>query len=168
MKEAQERARGCAPCPSLSCPVGGSTPSSSLLRCRCWRCRPRHDAGYWGHPILDPAARPGSTSIGTRAAPKTLRARQRDPPFLHFPLSTGLCSVKPNVMQKSETLTGACARCVRSQCMIVGGFSIYQYHTFTSYQQLCSVRSLKNRLTGCPPLISIYVLGVTRAERHAA
>ena len=35
MKEAQERARGCAPCPRLSCTVGGSTPSSSLLRCRC-------------------------------------------------------------------------------------------------------------------------------------
>ena len=27
--------------------------------------------------------------------------------------------------------------------MIVGGFNIYQHHTFTSYQQLCSVRSLK-------------------------
>ena len=30
--------------------------------------------------------------------------------------------------------------------MIVGGFSIYQYHTFTSYQQLCSVRSLKKSI----------------------
>ena len=97
MKEAQERARGCAPSPSLSCTVGGSTPVSSLLRCRCWRCRPRHDARDGGEHILDPTARPGSTSIGTSAAPKTMRARQRDPPFLHFPLGAGSNSVKPNV-----------------------------------------------------------------------
>ena len=62
MKEAQERARGCAPCPRLSCTVGGSTPSSSLLRCRCWRCRPRHDARDGGGntsstPLHGPAAR---------------------------------------------------------------------------------------------------------------
>ena len=48
--------------------------------------------------------------------------------------------------KKVSRLTGACTRCVRSQCMIVGGFSIYQYHTFTSYQQLCSVRSLKKSI----------------------